>query len=191
MNSATVHFECIRCGACCKNLDLIVTLTGRDIAKIAISLGLSSEQMLRAVDFYIQDENGSLPIGLKHIPQIVTEEGQAIIALKKNPDGDCIFLKDALCMIHEIRPGACAAYPFVFERKDDGMTWGLSAMKEICPGIGNGPAVRESELLETATMVLEEIEIYREFANDWNTIRESHTALQILSDVLSDIRFIV
>jgi Fe-S-cluster containining protein len=168
-----------------------VTLTGRDIVKIAISLGLSSNQILRAIDFYIQIEENPLPKGLQHIPQVLTEEGHAIIALKKNEESECIFLKDNLCMIHEIRPGACVSFPFVFERGEDGINWGLSAMRKICPGIGTGPIVREPDLLETATFVLEELDIYREFVNDWNDRSESHTTEKLLSDILSDIRFIV
>ena len=191
LSSADVHFECIMCGACCTKPDLLVTLTGRDIVKIAVTLGLAADQMLRATDFYIQSEENNVPEGLKHIPQAITEEGPAIIALKKSEKGDCIFLKDNLCMIHEIRPGACASFPFVFERSDDSIKWGLSAMKEICPGIGEGPIADEADLLDTATSVLEELEIYREFVEEWNTSDGPHTAEILLSRIISDIRFIV
>jgi Fe-S-cluster containining protein len=191
LGSANVQFECIKCGACCKNRDLLVTLTGRDLVKIAITLGLNAEEMLRAIDFYVQAEGNSIPEGLKHIPQISTEAGLATIALKKNDDGDCIFLKDDLCMIHEIRPGACASFPFVFTRDSAGINWGLSAMKEICPGLGEGPDVKESDLLEIAAGVLEELEIYREFTKDWNVSDHSHSAEKLLTLILSDIRFIV
>ncbi len=186
-----MQFECIKCGACCKKKDLLVTLTGRDITKISVSLGISAEHMLRAIDFYVPIDGESIPEGLKHIPQTITENGLSIIALKKNDEGDCIFLKDDLCMIHEIRPGACASFPFVFKKDTDGINWGLSAMKEICPGIGTGPVVNESDLLETAQRVLEDLEIYREFSEEWNSSQGPQIAENLLTIILSDIRFIV
>ncbi len=191
LGSADVQFECIKCGACCKKGDLLVTLTGRDITKISVTLGITAEQMLRAIDFYVPVEGDFIPEGLKHVPQTMTENGLSIIALKKNDEGDCIFLKDDLCMIHEIRPGACASFPFVFEKDTDGINWGLSAMKEICPGIGRGPVVNKSELLETAQHVLEDLEIYRAFSEEWNSANGPHNAENLLTEILSDIRFIV
>jgi Fe-S-cluster containining protein len=170
---------------------MLVTLTGRDLVKIAVTLGLNADHMLRTIDFYIQVEGDLVPEGLKHIPQTRTEEGYAIIALKKNEVGACIFLEDDKCMIHAIRPGACASFPFVYERVTDGIDWGLSAKKEICPGIGKGPIVNEEELLETATSVLEELEIYREFTSEWNDTNPPHTAEKLIARIISDIRFIV
>ena len=191
MGSADVQFECIKCGACCKKKDLLVTLTGRDITKISVALGITAEQMLRAIDFYVPIDGESIPEGLKHIPQTKTENGLTIIALKKNDEGDCIFIKNDLCMIHEIRPGACASFPFVFKKESDGINWGLSAMTEICPGIGTGPVVNELDLLDTAQRVLEDIEIFREFSEEWNSSKGPHIAENLLTEILSDIRFIV
>ena len=67
-----VRFECTQCGACCSQPDIIVTLTGRDIARIASGLRLSPEQMLRAVDFYITSQDEPLPQGLQKIKQALT-----------------------------------------------------------------------------------------------------------------------
>lgn len=170
---------------------MIVTLTGRDISKIAISLGLDTKQILRAIDFYVPIEGEYIPEGLKHIPQTITEKGPAILALKKDDTGACIFLKDDLCMIHEIRPSACVSFPFVFSNESDGIKWGLSAMKKICPGIGQGPIVDENELLEIASSVLEDLEIFREFSEEWNSSSVEHKAEDLIREILKDIRFIV
>jgi Fe-S-cluster containining protein len=132
-----IHFECIKCGACCRHENMIVTLTGRDLVKLSQNMGLSSKDLLRAVDFYILRKDEQVPIGLRNVPSILTERGMAYIALKKIDEGSCIFLKDDLCMIHTYRPAACRAFPFVFEMDNDGIAWGLSALKDICPGLGN------------------------------------------------------
>jgi len=168
-----------------------VTLTGRDIIKIANGLGLTPKQMIRALDFYIPHNGDELPPGLEHIPPVLTENGLAIMALKKSDDGECLFLKDNLCMIHEIRPGACRSFPFVFDEHEGDISWGLSAMKEICPGLGKGAAVEGSDILDTAIQVLENLQIYREFAEEWNQSDKTHTVSNLLRSVQSDIRFLV
>lgn len=184
-----LNFECIKCGACCRHENLIVTLTGRDIANLSKSLGLSSKDLLRAFDFYILQNDESPPIGLRNIPSLKTEGGMAYIALKKLDEGDCIFLKDNLCMVHSFRPSACKSFPFIFEKQDDGLAWGLSALREICPGLGNGPAVIIGEVEELGISVREDLEIYQEFADDWNNNQDYPTATSLLEKILQDPRF--
>jgi Fe-S-cluster containining protein len=148
-----IQFECTKCGACCREDSLLVTVTGRDI------------------------------------PPINTEQGLAYIALKKLENGDCVFLKDNLCMIHSIRPAVCMSFPFVFWGNDDEKTWGLSAMKEICPGLGCGPVVEILDLKELAVAVLEDLTLYKEFAEEWNRDEETPTAKRVIETILSDNRF--
>ena len=142
-----IQFECTKCGACCREDSLLVTVTGRDIARISQGLGLDSNEVIRALDFYLVSGEDT-PEGLRDIPPVNTEHGLAYVALKKLENGDCVFLKDNLCMIHAIRPGVCMSFPFVFWDEGDENTWGLSAKKEICPGLGEGPVVDVSELRE-------------------------------------------
>ena len=168
-----------------------MTLTGRDITIIANGLGLTPQQMVRTLDFYIPHNGEKMPLGLEHIPHILTENGRAIMALKKTEAGECLFLKDNLCMIHEIRPGACRSFPFVFDEHEGEISWGLSAMKEICPGLGKGAAVEASDILDTATHVLENLQIYREFTEEWNQSDKAHTVSNLLLSIQSDIRFLV
>ena len=121
-------------------------MTGSDIVRIASALGLNSNEMLKAVDFYILSNGMPTPIGLEQIPSVKTENGPAYIALKKMDTGDCIFLKDDLCMIHPVRPVVCRSFPFTFNDSDGEWSWGLSAKREICPGLGTGPLVPENEI---------------------------------------------
>jgi len=168
---------------------LLVTVTGSDISRIASSLDLSAKEIVKALDFYIIASDEEIPEGLRNIPQVKTERGPAFVAIKKSENGDCVFLNEDLCMIHPIRPAACVSFPFFFNKGTDGMSWGLSALKEICPGIGVGSFVTESYLRETGLLVLENLEIYRQFAQEWNDEIETPTAIEFLRRVLSERKF--
>ncbi|MHA1927127.1 MAG: YkgJ family cysteine cluster protein [Candidatus Thorarchaeota archaeon] len=187
---AVIRFECQLCAACCKHDRLIVTVAGRDIARIAASLNLSAEEITRALDFYIIGNDEQIPEGLKHIPRVKTEQGLAYVALKKADDSSCVFLNDDnLCMIHPVRPSTCISFPFFFDDSKNGLKWGLSALRHICPGIDRGKKVTQSFLLETGTMVLEDLDIYKQFVKEWNTSNEAPTALDFIRQILTDVRF--
>jgi Fe-S-cluster containining protein len=155
-----------------------------------MGLNLDSSEVIRALDFYLS-AGIETPDGLRDYPAVNTEKGLAYVALKKLENGDCVFLKDNLCMIHAIRPAACMSFPFVFSNSDDSTFWGLSALKQICPGLGSGPQVRGSELKELAITILEHLDIYNEFAKEWNHEEENPTAAGLVEKILSDPRFIV
>ena len=186
---AIIHFECQLCAACCKHERLIVTVHGRDIARIAASLNLSAEEITRALDFYIISKDEKIPEGLKHIPRVKTEQGLAYVAIRKSDDNSCVFLNEDLCMIHPVRPSSCVSFPFFFEDNKDGLKWGLSALRSICLGLGKGKKVTQSYLLETGSMVLEDSEIYRQFVTEWNESVEVPKALDFIKQILSDARF--
>lgn len=185
-----IRFECIRCGACCSSKEMLVTVTGRDVSRIALALGLDAGQMLRVIDFYLHVENDPLPLGLRHIDRVRTEKGLAILALKKNEVGACVFLENNLCLIHPARPGVCRAFPFVFFKDARATSWGLSALNTLCPGLGQGPEVHSASLHEVAEDVLEDISIYSEFVQEWNEQNHEHSALFLIESILSDIRFL-
>jgi Fe-S-cluster containining protein len=150
-------------------------------------LGLRASELIRAVDFYLTSGITSYE-GLRDFPALNTEKGPAFIALKKMENGDCVFLKDNLCMIHTIRPVVCMSFPFVFQDAGDHRKWGLSAMKDICPGLGDGPEVIGSELIDLADTVLEDLIIFREFAEEWNSVKVPD-AKKLIETILSDPRF--
>ncbi len=189
-NKDQIRFECTRCGACCREESLLVTLTGRDLYRISMGLNLSPSEVIRALDFYLIEDDES-PEGLRDTPAINTEKGPAYIALKKLENGDCIFLKDNLCMIHIIRPMVCMSFPFTFLEDGHNKTWGLSAKKSICPGLGSGPPVGNNKLHDIANAVLEDHAIYREFVAEWNKREKKPTANAIVKRILSDSRFVI
>ena len=186
-----VRFECIKCGECCRQKGLIVTVTGRDVARLSSTLGMAAPELLRALDFYVLQEIGTAPKGLQDTPLLKTESGKAYMALRKMDSGDCIFLKDNQCMIHPIRPFVCRTFPFVFRDVAGVVKWGFSAMKDICPGIGEGGKATEQELVELGMGALEDLDIYREFAETWNETAIEPTAIGFLEAILSDVRFSV
>ncbi|MFX1440701.1 MAG: YkgJ family cysteine cluster protein [Promethearchaeota archaeon] len=185
-----VHFECTKCGACCKEKELLVTVTGSDIVRLSFFLGTSTSETLRALDFYVLPENGGdPPAGMRDIPAVNTEHGAAYIALRRMENKECIFLSDDLCMIHQFRPGVCRSFPFVFREKEGETTWGLSAVKEICPGLGTGPEIAFNELKAISLPILRELSLYREFVSEWNKNQENPTASLLIESILSDSRF--
>jgi Fe-S-cluster containining protein len=189
--SESVRFECQQCGACCRNSDLVITLNGVDVVRIADALSLGVNDMLRVVDFLLLGEGVRRPKGLEGTPAIATERGLAFLALRKLKNGHCVFLEDDLCMIHPARPSVCRSFPFVFRRDEKSTYWGLSAKKEICPGLGEGPEVSESELSVLANEILDSMDSYREFASEWNAGEAYPTAARLLSAIISDSRFAV
>lgn len=158
---------------------------------MSFSLGFSVDETLRALDFYIVPTGQEIPEGLKEIPTVNTERGPAWLALKKMNGNECVFLKDSLCMIHRIRPAVCVSFPFVFEEGDGELEWGLSAKKEICPGIGTGPEIEPAELEAAAMSVLEDLREFKEFVKEWNANNEDGTARSFVEAVLSNSRFTV
>ncbi|MGY5854282.1 MAG: YkgJ family cysteine cluster protein [Candidatus Thorarchaeota archaeon] len=181
-----IHFECLQCGACCKQVDMIVTVTSRDIARLSIGLGLTAKELLKALDFYVLPEGQTIPDGLRQIPQVKTEQGRAYVALKKLEDGSCVFLDNNLCLIHPIRPAVCASFPFVFRAENNELVWSVHAKQEICPGLKEGPAILHSDLLDLSREPLTDFGHFQEVAKKWNTEDKEHTALGYVETVLSE-----
>ena len=188
-DGALPQFECTKCGACCRDEYLLVTVTGSDLVKISAILGLGPDEILKALDFYIVSDGMTTPIGLERISSVATEQGLAFMALKKMENGDCIFLKEDLCMIHPVRPLVCKSFPFTFDESESERTWGLSAKKEICPGLGTGPQITETDIDEIASTILPDIQIYREFTEEWNANQDSPTVRDLMIAIFDNPKF--
>jgi Fe-S-cluster containining protein len=173
------------CGACCQDEDIVVTLTAFDITQLSQGLRLDTNGLLRAIDFYVLPEGREAPEGLKDFPRIDTEQGPAYIALKKQPNAECIFLDDALCMIHKIRPLACRAFPFYFSIKDGSLQWGLSAKNDICPGLGKGPEVSHEELKRLGTEITTVLSNHHAVVKRWNESEKNPTAAGFIDSILA------
>ncbi len=60
--------------------------------------------------------------------------------MRKTENGKCIFLKDNLCSIYEVRPLVCRVYPFQLKSLRDGRY--SFNYTNSCTGIGSGPLLR-------------------------------------------------
>ncbi len=177
----------MKCGSCCRQEELVVTVTADDIIQLVGGLRLTPTETLRSLDFYILDDGEPIPVGLKHIPQVATEGGMSFPALRKLEGGDCVFLLDDQCMIHLIRPAVCRSFPFVFKREAEGLSWGFNTMRAICPGIGKGRSIPGAELEQMGNYVLRAIEEHAEFVEDWNRT-EAPTALAFIETTVERFR---
>ena len=88
-------FECTHCGNCCRNVKSAVPLETLDVFRIAKHMQLSIEEIITD---YTEVEL-LLPI-------------YPLLFLKTRHDDDaCIFLKDGLCSIQQVKPRTCRMYP--------------------------------------------------------------------------------
>jgi len=63
-----------------------------------------------------------------------------IYQMRKTEDGKCIFPKDDLCSIYQIRPLICRFYPF--QLKNLGNNRYAFTYTDECSGIGKGPQLK-------------------------------------------------
>jgi Fe-S-cluster containining protein len=81
---------------------------------------------------------------LKNLDEFAEQiEGQEPYAylMRKTFDGRCVFLKDNLCAIYEIRPLICKFYPFKLDNL--GKNRYAFTYTEECLGIGSGPKLKK------------------------------------------------
>lgn len=111
-----INFECTGCGDCCRSPegeDGFVYLNGDEIEAISKYLKLDKKTFLKEY----------------------TEKRSTGIVVR-DPQLDCIFMKDNRCEIYEVRPAQCRTWPF----------WEIALVKRnweskvltVCPGIGKG-----------------------------------------------------
>ncbi len=119
-----LRFQCSQCGDCCKNHGsyTYVYLAQADIDAITGFLELGREEFLARY--------------------CIREEGR--ISLRMD-DPACPFLgADNRCRIYPVRPKQCATWPF-WEENLKRKTW-EGAVKECCPGIGQGELTPAAEV---------------------------------------------
>lgn len=103
----TTTFQCARCGECCR-VPGQVHLTEADIARLAAQLGLGESDFIQQHTELARDRRD--------------------LALKAKPDGTCIFLEGAACIVYPARPQQCAGYPVEWNNPDwPKPCWGVRA----------------------------------------------------------------
>jgi Fe-S-cluster containining protein len=177
------RFKCIKCGNCCNYHGLLVNLTPRDVKVLAKYLHAEAKRLgenvsdvagiLKVVGFYQVEEQDDeatarMQERLVFLP-LQTHRGMAYLALLKQPDGACIFLKDNKCRIYPARPRICQTFPFSYARQDRRLAVSIAAFAtEACPGLGQGPFVEKVKLEEMGKKILGEIDDCVAFTRRWN-----------------------
>ncbi len=131
-----VHFRCLKCALCCMD----VGPRERRILLLEAEARRISEALSRGVGEFALEVEGEKPFRY----------------LMRKDDGRCIFLRDGLCSIYELRPIICRFYPFKLER-----VWGKGlrfSHTEECPGIGKGPRLRRSYFEGLLKLLEEDLE---------------------------------
>jgi Fe-S-cluster containining protein len=116
-----VRFKCERCALCCGDTKNRV----RSILLLRIEAERISHKTLKSVDDFTEKIEGFEPY---------------LYRMKKTKDGKCIFLKNNLCSIYQIRPLICMFYPF--ELKEAGSDRHIFAYTDECSAIGKGSKLK-------------------------------------------------
>ncbi len=90
-------FQCLKCGACCRQ-EGYVRLEKNEAAVIAGFLSM---------DIHEFTENFT----------ILTKD-RLCLSLTEKENGDCIFLTDTGCRIHQVKPRQCLEFPGKWKFKD-------------------------------------------------------------------------
>ena len=107
------------CGYCCQGEGGII-VSPTDLERLKKRLNLPEEEIIL---HYLQKVQGKLVI-------------------KTDSEGKCIFFRYGEgCLIHEIKPDICKAWPFFRGNLEDRMSWNMA--KEMCPGINSNVEHRE------------------------------------------------
>ncbi len=131
-------FACVRCARCCRGAfgDNTVTVFPGEIRAIMAATGRGWQEVAEP------EEDGDVDrYGNRHAFEW---------ALRKKPDGDCIFLEGGLCAIYDVRPWICRTYPFYLDEGRVG--------HGECDGLGRGerPEAMAEELIARRVRELEE-----------------------------------
>lgn len=178
MKSERYRFKCVLCGNCCSDKETFVNVTYIDILRLIRGLNLSLSEVLELLGFYIFADNlTDDELERMVISPIITERGKAFVGLLKHADGSCIFLKDNLCKIYNLRPTFCRTFPFSFKAVglDSLITKVKIQMKfatkslEYCKGISDdAPYIQNKKWIKLGKNITQELQDNVKFIEIWN-----------------------
>jgi len=167
-----LNFKCTRCGQCCSDPSLIVTITHRDLLRFEFFS--PTFDLFKIVSFYqVRDADSSLEEKLM-TPAIITNHGKTFLGLQRIDDR-CIFLENKLCQIYDARPLICHSFPYTFQVRGDQIYWGYALKaKEYCPAIKGKSKIDKTHLEHLASIILKEFEEFRQLIQIWNTLAQNN-----------------
>jgi hypothetical protein len=132
-----VRFKCERCALCCGDTKNRV----RSILLLRIEAERISQKTLKSVDNFAEKIEGFEPY---------------VYRMKKTKNRKCIFLKNKLCSIYQIRPLICMFYPFEFKEVRSNRY--IFAYTDECQAIGNGPKLKRGYFERLFKKIMETME---------------------------------
>ncbi|HJK02319.1 MAG TPA: YkgJ family cysteine cluster protein [Methanocorpusculum sp.] len=106
-------FSCLRCGACCSGPNNEVMVSQPEIEELSATTNLLRDEIVEPYPEWIKKDGFTFTFGW---------------VLKRNSDGNCIFLEKKQCQVYNNRPYICRTYPFMLD--------GERLIISMCPGCG-------------------------------------------------------
>jgi len=117
-----IRFKCLKCALCCGDAKNRV----RTILLLQIEAKRISQETYKNIDDFAEKIRGHEPYAY---------------SMKKSKEGKCVFLRDNLCSIYQLRPLICRFYPF--QLKNVGINSYVFECTDECPGIGKGSQLKK------------------------------------------------
>ena len=162
------RFECQQSGHCCKDPNIIVTLTFRDLFRIFVKINKDFRVLLQKISFYKLNESDIVLQKQMVLDPIQTSEGNVIPGLRKLKDF-CTFYAHPNCLIYPKRPMSCQSYPLAYLKEGDQIvcTWVKNSQK-TCPGIGKGGVLSQRFIQDLGIKYFQEIETHNHVVRELN-----------------------
>ncbi len=134
-----MRFRCVRCGKCCRELEVVIVLSDVERWAKAGMWSLLAHVVRRRAKGWLAS------LGIEYY-----------FALKRRY-GVCPFYSGGLCRIYDVRPSVCRLFPFAYSER------GLAVhpwARRNCPGLGVGDqlsAKEEEELRALARSIVREL----------------------------------
>jgi len=126
--SKGLHFECQKCGYCCRYEPGYVFLSEEELSHLMEKTGLNREEFVSAfckiADFGIEKR----------------------LSLREKENNDCVFWNEQGCSVYEARPLQCRSYPFWPMIVENEKSW--EEEKQYCPGLDKGRLHNREEIEE-------------------------------------------
>ena len=152
-----LHFTCTQCGNCCSGTEGEIPVTQKDIGRIAAFLGVSTASFKK---LYTRTGDTRKLRLLKMRPQPSSEDEEDCIFLDRSSDG-------AICLIHEVKPSQCRAWPFWPDALKSRTAW--EAAGKHCCGIDRDPDHVTREEISSHHRAMEALErTYGKFEQGWD-----------------------
>ena len=159
--SDKVRFRCIRCGACCRNVEGAVVIEPKDGYYLAKHLGITVSEFYEKYARMFLLEDVEFPIFTLKV---------------MGKDNSCIFLKGKRCSVQTAKPRTCKMYPFwIHPDNEGGFVYNLSTEQTHHP---KGSLIHVKDWMkdnlseEDKEFLLADAEVMTEIASIYMPIRK-------------------